>query len=57
LSARSSGLQPAELTRPIVVDSCTLPSPFVDDRADHIIVATARHHGAVVVTKDRKIRQ
>jgi PIN domain nuclease of toxin-antitoxin system len=51
------GLQLAELTRPILVDSCALPPPFVGDPADQIIVATARHHGAVVVTKDRKIRQ
>jgi PIN domain nuclease of toxin-antitoxin system len=52
-----TGLQIAELTRPILVDSCALPPPFVGDPADQIIVATARHHGAVVVTKDRKIRQ
>jgi len=51
------GLQLAELTRPILVDSCSLPQPFVGDPADQIIVATARHHGAVVVTKDQKIRQ
>ena len=51
------GVHLAELTRPILVDSCALPRPFVGDPADQIIVATARHHGAVVVTKDRKIRQ
>jgi PIN domain nuclease of toxin-antitoxin system len=51
------GLQLAELTRPILVDSCALQRPFVGDPADQIIVATARHHGAVIVTKDRKIRQ
>ena len=51
------GLQLVELTRPILVDSCALPSPFVGDPADQIIVATARQSGAVVVTKDRKIRQ
>jgi PIN domain nuclease of toxin-antitoxin system len=51
------GLQLAEITRPILVDSCGLPPPFVGDPADQIIVATARHHGAVVVTKDRRIRQ
>jgi PIN domain nuclease of toxin-antitoxin system len=51
------GLHLAELTRPILVDSCMLPPPFVGDPADQIIVATARHHGAVVVTKDHKIRQ
>jgi PIN domain nuclease of toxin-antitoxin system len=47
----------AELTRPILVDSCALPPPFGGDPADQIIVATARYHGALVVTKDRTIRQ
>lgn len=51
------GLQLAELTRPILVDSCALPPPFVGDPADQIIVATARYHRAIVVSKDRRIRQ
>ena len=51
------GLHLAELTRPILVDSCALPPPFVGDPADQIIIATARHQGAIVVTKDRRIRQ
>lgn len=46
-----------ELTRPILVQSCGLPQPFHGDPADQLIVATARHHGAVVVTKDDRIRQ
>jgi PIN domain nuclease of toxin-antitoxin system len=50
------GLHLAELTRPILVDSCQLPKPFPGDPADQIIVATARHHSAVLVTKDRRIR-
>ena len=50
------GLHLSELTRSILVDSCALPKPFVSDPADQIIVATARNVGAVVVTKDRKIR-
>src|SRR5437868_668839 len=41
------GLHLAELTRPILVDSCALPPPFVGDPADQIIVATARHQNAV----------
>jgi PIN domain nuclease of toxin-antitoxin system len=52
-----AGLHLAELTRPILVDSCALPPPFVGDPADQIIVATARHYGAVIITKDRKIRR
>lgn len=45
-----------EITRPILVESCSLPHPFHGDPADQMIVATARHHGATVVTKDQKIR-
>jgi PIN domain nuclease of toxin-antitoxin system len=51
------GLGLRELTRPILVQSCELPQPFHGDPADQIIVATARHHGAVVVTKDHRIRR
>ncbi len=50
------GLHLAELTRPILVESCQLPQPFPGDPADQIIVATARHEHAVLVTRDRKIR-
>jgi PIN domain nuclease of toxin-antitoxin system len=46
-----------EMTRPILVESCALPQPFHGDPADQIIVATARVHGAVVVTKDARIRE
>jgi PIN domain nuclease of toxin-antitoxin system len=51
------GLQLWELTRPVLVQSCALPQPFHGDPADQILVATARHHGAVVVTKDQQIRR
>lgn len=47
----------AELTRPILVESCRLPPPFPGDPADQIIVASARHLEAALVTKDRAIRQ
>ena len=50
-----SGLQLAELTRPILVESCRLPQPFQGDPADQIIVATARTDGATIITKDRTI--
>ena len=52
----TEGLQVAELTRPILVDSCRLPQPFHDDPADQIIVATARSHSATLVTKDARLR-
>jgi len=51
------GLGTWELTRPILVESCALPQPFHGDPADQILVATARHHGAVLVTKDERIRR
>ena len=56
LATTMPGLHLTELTRPILVESCQLPQPFLGDPADQIIVATARHHGAVLVTKDRRIR-
>ena len=51
------GLGVWELTRPILVQRCALPQPFHGDPADQILVATARHHGAVMVTKDQRIRR
>jgi PIN domain nuclease of toxin-antitoxin system len=50
------GLGVWELTRPILVHSCALPQPFHGDPADQLLIATARRHGAVVVTKDQRIR-
>lgn len=50
------GLQLAELTRPVLAESCRLPPPFHGDPADQIIVATARDRDAVIVTKDQQIR-
>ena len=47
----------AELTRPLLVESCRFPPPFPGAPADQIIVATARHLEAALVTKDRAIRQ
>jgi PIN domain nuclease of toxin-antitoxin system len=52
-----SGLGFLELSRSILVQSCQLPQPFHGDPADQILVATARQRGAVLVTKDRRIRQ
>lgn len=50
------GLGVWELTRPILVESCSLPAPFHGDPADQIIVATARRHGAAIITRDERIR-
>lgn len=57
LATTRPGLHLAEVTRPILTESCRLPPPFHGDLADQIIVATARDREAVVVTKDRQIRQ
>jgi PIN domain nuclease of toxin-antitoxin system len=51
------GLSVWEMTRPILVQACALPQPFHGDPADQILVATARYRGAVVITKDQRIRQ
>jgi PIN domain nuclease of toxin-antitoxin system len=51
------GLHLAELTRPILAESCRLPPPFHGDPADQIIVATARDRDAILVTKDRQIHE
>ena len=56
LATIRDGLHMAELTRPVLVESCRLPGDFHGDPADQMIVATARHSGAVLVTKDRAIR-
>jgi PIN domain nuclease of toxin-antitoxin system len=51
------GLGLWELTRSILVQSCELPQPFHGDPAGQILVATARQRGAVLVTRDRRIRR
>lgn len=50
------GLFLAELSPAILVDSCELPQPFHGDPADQLIVASARHLTASLITKDRKLR-
>jgi PIN domain nuclease of toxin-antitoxin system len=50
------GLRLWELTMPILIQSCQLPPPFHGDPADQLIVATARHHGALLLSKDDRIR-
>ncbi len=56
LATMREGLHLAELKRPVLVERCRLPGGFHGDPADQMIVATARHQGAVLVTKDRAIR-
>jgi PIN domain nuclease of toxin-antitoxin system len=57
LATMRPGVRLAELTRPILTESCRLPQPFHGDPADQIIVATARDAEAAIVTKDDRIRR
>ena len=52
----AEGLQVAEVSRPVLVDSCRLPQPFHGDPADQIIVATTRSLSATLVTRDARLR-
>ena len=56
LATGKPGLHVAELTRAVLVESCRLPGGFSGDPADAIIVATTRSLGAVLVTRDKRIR-
>ncbi len=49
------GLVLAPLLPAIAVDSVRLPGAFHADPADRLIIATARHTGAVLLTADRAI--
>jgi len=53
----AAGLYVAELTPEILVESCELPQPFHGDPADQMIVATARHHNGILVTRDEALRK
>jgi PIN domain nuclease of toxin-antitoxin system len=53
----AGGLHVAEVTRPVLVDSCRLPQPFHGDPADQVIVATARAFRAAIVTRDARLRE
>src|SRR5436190_7328003 len=55
LAANQPGLQVAELSRAVLVESCRLPAGFSGDPADQLIVATAREREATLVTKDDRI--
>ncbi len=50
------GLRVIPLDLRVFHRSTTLPQPFHSDPADQMIVATARIHDAVVVTRDSSIR-
>lgn len=54
--ARINGLRFAPVDNAIAVAAVNLPGPIHRDPADRIIVATARHHEAPLVTADRQLR-
>jgi len=54
--AQVPGLHFVPVDVPISVQSVDLPGDFHKDPADRLIVATARHSGAPLVTADLKIR-
>lgn len=49
------GIQAAALTPDIAIEASHLPGELHGDPADRLIIATARHLGLPVVTRDRKI--
>ena len=49
------GIRMAPLSIDVSVGSTRLPGAFHSDPADRIIVATARHLGAILVTEDKLI--
>jgi PIN domain nuclease of toxin-antitoxin system len=49
------GIRNAPLTPEIAIDSSFLPGDFHGDPADRLIIATARHLAAPIVTRDRRI--
>ena len=54
-ATREDGIRVLPLTPEITMESAQLPGDFHRDPADQIIVATARHHGAALVTSDQRI--
>jgi PIN domain nuclease of toxin-antitoxin system len=50
-----AGVRLAALTPTILLASTALPGSPPTDPADRIIVATARIHGHIIITRDRKL--
>lgn len=48
-------IKEAPLLPEIAIASSLLPDPLHGDPADRFIIATARHHGVPVITRDTKI--
>jgi PIN domain nuclease of toxin-antitoxin system len=56
LALRESGFQLAPLGPEVALGAYQLPGEFHADPAERLIVATARHLNATLITKDEKIR-
>jgi PIN domain nuclease of toxin-antitoxin system len=48
-------VRPAAFTPDIAIDSANLPGDLHRDPGDRLLIATARHLGAPIVTRDRRI--
>jgi PIN domain nuclease of toxin-antitoxin system len=49
------GIKEASLTAEIAIDASFLPGELHGDPGDRLLVATARHLGLPIVTRDRSI--
>jgi len=49
------GISEARLTSEIAIDASFLPGELHGDPGDRLIIATARHFGLPIVTRDRRI--
>ncbi len=54
-ATRRAGLRVLPLSPEVAVASTRLPGDLHGDPADRIIAATARHEGAILVTRDRSL--
>lgn len=57
LALEPAGVKTVPPNRSILVESCRLREAQPGDPADQIIVATARTQGAVLITRDAKLRE
>ena len=57
LALEPAGIKTVPLSRSVLVESCRLPEALPGDPADQIIAATARTQGAVLITRDAKLRK
>ncbi|MBV9251816.1 MAG: type II toxin-antitoxin system VapC family toxin [Acetobacteraceae bacterium] len=52
-----AGIKEASFTPAIAIDASFLPEPLHADPADRLIIATARHLGIPIVTRDARLRE